>query len=52
MVHAGDWTCQSLRKGVFIAGAVFVVLKPQRRHDWLCMRDLDEEAYFYVWYCL
>lgn len=25
MVYAQNWTCESLRKGVFIAGAVFVV---------------------------
>ncbi|KAM0944326.1 putative modifying wall lignin-1/2 [Dioscorea sansibarensis] len=24
VVHAQNWTCESLRKGVFIAGAVFV----------------------------
>ncbi|MQL74693.1 hypothetical protein Taro_007064 [Colocasia esculenta] len=26
MVYAQNWTCESLRKGVFVAGAVFVVL--------------------------
>ncbi|ONK81515.1 uncharacterized protein A4U43_C01F30000 [Asparagus officinalis] len=26
MIHAQSWTCESLRKGVFIAGAVFIIL--------------------------
>lgn len=25
MIYAQSWTCESLRKGVFIAGAIFVI---------------------------
>jgi hypothetical protein len=38
MVYAGNWTCQSLRKGVFIAGAVFVVV------------TMILNVYFYMYY--
>jgi hypothetical protein len=38
MVYAGNWTCQSLRKGVFIAGAVFVVF------------TMILDVYFYMYY--
>jgi hypothetical protein len=38
MVYAGNWTCQSLRKGVFIAGAVFVVF------------TMILNVYFYMYY--
>jgi hypothetical protein len=38
MVYAGNWTCQTLRKGVFIAGAVFVVF------------TMILDVYFYMYY--
>uniref|UniRef100_A0A0D9WQ97 Fiber protein Fb34 n=1 Tax=Leersia perrieri TaxID=77586 RepID=A0A0D9WQ97_9ORYZ len=38
MVYAGSWTCESLRKGVFIAGAVFVVF------------TMILNVYFYMYY--
>lgn len=38
MVYAGSWTCDSLRKGVFISGAVFVVL------------TMTLNVYFYMYY--
>ncbi|CAL5052839.1 unnamed protein product [Urochloa decumbens] len=40
MVYAGNWTCQSLRKGVFIAGAVFVVF------------TMILNVYFYMYYAM
>ncbi|KAM3212029.1 hypothetical protein ACQJBY_065244 [Aegilops geniculata] len=38
MIYAGSWTCDSLRKGVFISGAVFVVL------------TMTLNVYFYMYY--
>ncbi|KAM0915887.1 hypothetical protein ACQ4PT_010543 [Festuca glaucescens] len=38
MIYAGSWTCDSLRKGVFISGAVFVVL------------TMILNVYFYMYY--
>ncbi|KAF8670951.1 hypothetical protein HU200_050220 [Digitaria exilis] len=38
MVYAGNWTCQTLRKGVFIAGAVFVVF------------TMILDVYYYMYY--
>jgi hypothetical protein len=38
MIYAGSWTCDSLRKGVFISGAVFVVF------------TMILNVYFYMYY--
>lgn len=38
MIYAGSWTCDSLRKGVFISGAVFV------------MFTMILNVYFYMYY--